>query len=166
MSRDTATEAEANGLEQHEQSLFDLSELRLGPPRGAESSAVSAISSAQPHIHEGYGFRPSSGIGTPQIDATPERSVKSPIPDAYGLGWPGVSLSSLFPSVSDHHLGNPQSVQPNQLYRVSILPPRNEPRERRNLRARFELFSSASAKTPIAMGWFAPPPDMLRLSCG
>src|SRR5258708_8818850 len=93
--RDTATEAAEAGANGHEQKTFDL-----------ESSAISTISSAHaahaahsahaahphPHIHEGYGFRPSSGASTPQIDGTYERPVKGPIPDAYGLGWPGLSV--------------------------------------------------------------------------
>jgi len=102
MSRDTATELEVSS---DEQKLFDPSSLRFGPRQHAESSAVSAVSLAQPHIHEGYGFRPGSGVASPQLDATPERPVKSPIPDEYGLGWPGVSLSSLFRRLSDHHPG-------------------------------------------------------------
>jgi hypothetical protein len=36
-------------------------------------------------VHEGYGFRPPSGVSTPLLQgATP-----SPIPDIHGLGWPG-----------------------------------------------------------------------------
>lgn len=93
MSRDTATATEAAEAA-HEQKLFDPSSLKLGA-QDAESSAISTVSSAHAHIHEGYGFRPSSGAGTPKIDGTSERPVKSPIPDAYGLGWPGLSSSSL-----------------------------------------------------------------------
>jgi hypothetical protein len=37
---------------------------------------------------EGYGFR--SGLATPQIVQDEEgREASSPIPDQYGLGWPG-----------------------------------------------------------------------------
>jgi len=98
MNRDTATATELEASS-HEQKPFDPSSLRLGPCQDTESSAVSL---AHPHVHEGYGFRPSSGVATPQLDVTPERPVKSPIPDEYGLGWPGGSLSSLFRRFSDH----------------------------------------------------------------
>lgn len=37
--------------------------------------------SRPPLIHDGYGFRPSSGGSTP--------SAPSSIPDIHGLGWPG-----------------------------------------------------------------------------
>lgn len=46
---------------------------------------------------EGYGFRPRSGLATPQIlqeEATRDNS--SPIPDQYGLGWPGSSILYTF----------------------------------------------------------------------
>jgi hypothetical protein len=43
-----------------------------------------------------YGFRPKSGPGTPQIIQDEEvRENSSPIPDQYGLGWPGASSSPL-----------------------------------------------------------------------
>ena len=101
MNRDTATELGESG---HEQKPFDLSSLPVGPRQDAESSAVSP---AHPQIHDGYGFRSASGIASPQLDPTaaPERPVRSPIPDEYGLGWPGVSLSSLFWRFSDYHPG-------------------------------------------------------------
>ena len=37
-------------------------------------------------LHEGYGFRPTSGSSTP-----PQNAVRndSPLPDRNGLGWPG-----------------------------------------------------------------------------
>ncbi len=94
MSRDTATELEENSHGRG-QKPFDLSSLRLSPRQDAESFALSPT---HPHIHDGYGFRSASGVASPQLDVTPEieRPAKSPIPDEYGLGWPGVSLSSHF----------------------------------------------------------------------
>ena len=101
MSRDTATELEESSHGQGE-TPFDLSSSRLSPRQDAESSAVSP---AHLQIHEGYGFRSASGVASPQLDVRPEieRPAKSPIPDEYGLGWPGVSLSSLFWWFSDYH---------------------------------------------------------------
>ncbi len=43
---------------------------------------------------EGYGFRPASSLATPQVIQDEERGeVASPIPDQYGLGWPGMHFS-------------------------------------------------------------------------
>lgn len=44
-----------------------------------------------PHVRDGYGFRPPSGVSTPLMNA-PERG--SPLPDPNGLGWPGTALYS------------------------------------------------------------------------
>lgn len=39
---------------------------------------------------DGLGFRSRSGLATPQIVQNEEgRENESPIPDQYGLGWPG-----------------------------------------------------------------------------
>src|SRR5258708_5054585 len=107
MSRNTATEADASS---HEQKLFDLSLLRSGLHQDAESPTASA----HPHIHEGYGFRPSSGVATPQVDAASEKPVVSPIPDAYGLGWPGAIVFFPLSILSDHHLAIWETLQPAQ----------------------------------------------------
>jgi len=45
-----------------------------------------------PHVREGYGFRPSSGVSTPLINGGAER--ESPLPDPNGLGWPAKSTVS------------------------------------------------------------------------
>lgn len=45
-----------------------------------------------PHRHEGYGFRPPSGISTPMYLS--KAVAKSPLPDAHGLGWPGEQFIS------------------------------------------------------------------------
>ncbi len=42
-----------------------------------------------PHVREGYGFRPASGISTPIIPSQPALGTSSPLPDPNGLGWPG-----------------------------------------------------------------------------
>lgn len=45
---------------------------------------------ANPRILEGLGFRPTSGISTPQYSSRPVgKAATSPLPDANGLGWPG-----------------------------------------------------------------------------
>ena len=134
MSSDTATKAEPNA-HAHEQKLFDLSSpLRLAPFPHAESSAVSEASPApaHQHVHEGYGFRPGSGVTTPQIDGTSDRQVKSPIPDAYGLGWPGLSSSLLFRSFSNHHLWNTAiGTAKSTLSRLNSTPEERAAREAR-----------------------------------
>jgi hypothetical protein len=59
-----------------EPSLSDSASTRL--PRNPSQS------------REGYGFRPRSGLATPQTAQDEEgREASSPIPDQYGLGWPG-----------------------------------------------------------------------------
>lgn len=40
---------------------------------------------ARPHVHDGYGFRPPSGVSTPLTNT----GSSSPLPDPNGLGWPG-----------------------------------------------------------------------------
>lgn len=42
-----------------------------------------------PHVRDGYGFRPASGISTPVIPSQPALGTSSPLPDPNGLGWPG-----------------------------------------------------------------------------
>ena len=45
----------------------------------------------RPQVHDGYGFRPPSGVSTPL-----QNGAASPLPDPNGLGWPGTHpLSSL-----------------------------------------------------------------------
>lgn len=46
-----------------------------------------ARTSSRAHIHDGYGFRPPSGVSTPLTSTTTEFLV----PDLHGLGWPGES---------------------------------------------------------------------------
>ncbi|KAH9899790.1 GTP cyclohydrolase I [Cubamyces lactineus] len=47
---------------------------------------------ANPRILEGLGFRPTSGISTPQYSSRPVgKAATSPLPDANGLGWPAKS---------------------------------------------------------------------------
>ena len=43
-----------------------------------------------PRIHEGYGFRPPSGVATPLIQAATV-TTENLVPDPHGLGWPGES---------------------------------------------------------------------------
>ena len=38
-------------------------------------------------VHEGYGFRPPSGISTPLMITQPTNQTL--VPDVHGLGWPG-----------------------------------------------------------------------------
>ncbi|KAJ4472189.1 GTP cyclohydrolase I [Lentinula aciculospora] len=48
------------------------------------------VSIGTPRIHEGYGFRPPSGISTPLIASTTSTS-ENLVPDSHGLGWPATS---------------------------------------------------------------------------
>ena len=56
------------------------------------TTARESDSPALPTQHrEGLGFRPKSGLNTPQVIQEEEgRENASPIPDQYGLGWPGL----------------------------------------------------------------------------
>ncbi|KAF7794520.1 hypothetical protein EIP86_005654 [Pleurotus ostreatoroseus] len=52
-----------------------------------------------PPIHEGYGFRPASGVSTPispaaAAPAPAQAGSSSPLPDPNGLGWPAKSTVS------------------------------------------------------------------------
>ncbi|KAJ4499981.1 putative FOL2-GTP cyclohydrolase I [Lentinula lateritia] len=51
-----------------------------------------SVSIGTPRIHEGYGFRPPSGISTPLI-ASASAASESLVPDSNGLGWPGKSVT-------------------------------------------------------------------------
>jgi len=54
---------------------------------------------------EGYGFRPKSGLATPQVIQDEEGGeVSSPIPDQYGLGWPAKSTLSRLNSTAEERL--------------------------------------------------------------
>lgn len=65
-------------------------------PRGEAQSVNSQHDSPQqvpvrspwPHVHDGYGFRPPSGVSTPLTHGIEHGS---PLPDPNGLGWPGMS---------------------------------------------------------------------------
>ncbi|KAI5826182.1 GTP cyclohydrolase I [Schizophyllum commune Tattone D] len=60
-----------------------------------EPKAGPSFVSTPPVIHEGYGFRPTSGPATPGKELQPtahEQGVRSPLPpNDYGLGWPAKS---------------------------------------------------------------------------
>ncbi|KAI0677465.1 GTP cyclohydrolase I [Trametes maxima] len=47
--------------------------------------------SAAPRIREGLGFRPASGISTPQYSSRAAGKAANALPDANGLGWPAKS---------------------------------------------------------------------------
>lgn len=65
------------------------------------------------HKHEGYGFRPLSGISTPMYVSkavkNPETKLDSPLPDANGLGWPGEQPACLRARLPDCSLTAYQS---------------------------------------------------------
>jgi GTP cyclohydrolase I len=69
---------------------------------------------------EGYGFRPRSGLSTPQLVQDDEgRDVSSPIPDQYGLGWPGEQFNEVSRSATN---SESQIQQQNLPYPVSTPP--------------------------------------------
>ena len=106
-------------------------------PRGDEDStdttkdpqSTTPNHSPHPHVHEGYGFRPASGVSTPvSVGGT-----SSPLPDPNGLGWPGAPhIRFLRPMQASKTLSKPSPP-----WRVSMPRPRSVPRGRR-------LLSSAS----------------------
>ena len=68
-------------------------------PRDADPSSPQTDGAprhgAHPHRHEGYGFRPLSGIATPMYSskAVAMPRTASPLVDQNGLGWPGELFS-------------------------------------------------------------------------
>lgn len=77
-----------------------------------ESPQQAPVRPPWPHVREGYGFRPPSGVSTP---LTTGAESGSPLPDPNGLGWPGTP-SCLF-SFRTRAL-NP--LQPSLPYLVSM----------------------------------------------
>jgi len=64
------------------------------PERSRNDSPSPGRLTWNPHIREGYGFRPSSGVSTPLIASTSGQDTGSPLPDPNGLGWPAKSTVS------------------------------------------------------------------------
>ncbi|KAH8106135.1 GTP cyclohydrolase I [Cristinia sonorae] len=58
------------------------------------SPAQPSRSAQLPHVKDGYGFRPASGISTPVISSHQVGATSSPLPDPHGLGWPAKSTVS------------------------------------------------------------------------
>lgn len=57
-----------------------------------QSSAIGqSLAALSPHVREGYGFRPASGISTPVVSSV-QVGMNGLIPDPNGLGWPGELL--------------------------------------------------------------------------
>ncbi|KIK65610.1 hypothetical protein GYMLUDRAFT_39088 [Collybiopsis luxurians FD-317 M1] len=73
--------------EQLAESLSKL-ELSLNQPNGKGDANERSPSTGTPRIHEGYGFRPPSGVATPLI-ASASVASEALVPDSNGLGWPG-----------------------------------------------------------------------------
>jgi GTP cyclohydrolase IA len=67
-----------------------------GQPTELSEPVSSGDRATRSHIHEGYGFRPTSGASTPLTAASHDAAgTASPLPDPNGLGWPGNIASSL-----------------------------------------------------------------------
>lgn len=74
-------------------------------PRGQANSQHDSPQQASvrppwPHVRDGYGFRPPSGVSTPLTNGA---GSGSPLPDPNGLGWPG-TVRSLPNSCSSAHI--------------------------------------------------------------
>ncbi|KAI0796591.1 hypothetical protein C8Q75DRAFT_741617 [Abortiporus biennis] len=66
-------------------------QLHLDPQSPSTSSARLTWN---PHVREGYGFRPASGVSTPLLPSSSGVGTSSPLPDPNGLGWPAKSTVS------------------------------------------------------------------------
>jgi len=90
-------------LDPHEDSVHHVSGEEVPKLNGVIQPRNPSVS------RDGYGFRPRSGPSTPQISLDEEgREVTSPIPDQYGLGWPGKCSST---GISKTLI---RAIQPNQ----------------------------------------------------
>lgn len=98
-----------------------------------------------PHVREGYGFRPPSGVSTPLTDGA---QSGSPLPDPNGLGWPGTlcSLSISYSVVHNSHQPSLPSLV-SMLLHQSVLPVRSE------WPLRSAPFSNVSAKIQTEKGF-------------
>ncbi len=66
---------------------------RLIPyPSSIRSRSWRRTTTPSHRVHEGYGFRPPSGVSTPLTGHAP---VDTLVPDVNGLGWPGMSTIGL-----------------------------------------------------------------------
>lgn len=66
-----------------------------------DSTASNEPKQLRPPLHDGYGFRPPSGVSTPL-------STSELVVDESGLGWPGVSHSH-FQAVRNSHRSSQQN---------------------------------------------------------
>ncbi|KAJ3484348.1 hypothetical protein NLI96_g5708 [Meripilus lineatus] len=64
-----------------------------------------------PHVRDGYGFRPASGISTPIIPSQPALGTSSPLPDPNGLGWPAKSTVSRLNATPSERTAREQKLQ-------------------------------------------------------
>ncbi|KIJ70442.1 hypothetical protein HYDPIDRAFT_77547 [Hydnomerulius pinastri MD-312] len=58
------------------------------------SPSAAPVRPGWPHVRDGYGFRPPSGVSTPLTIASHGAERGSPLPDPNGLGWPAKSTVS------------------------------------------------------------------------
>ena len=110
--------------------------------------------------HEGYGFRPASGMSSPRAPP-PDRN--SPLPDVNGLGWPGVSTVLLIPPL--HALlthCHPRIIKQSRPSLVSMLPLPRMPLVKPDSPPRCAPSSSASGRILIEKASFAHQNDTPR----
>jgi len=72
----------------------DISQPETDPSQDGDSPLTTAVRPAWPHVREGYGFRPPSGVSTPLTNPSHGAETGSPLPDPNGLGWPAKSTVS------------------------------------------------------------------------
>lgn len=94
MAQDDEHSAAPNGAHAHPHEEHSESETH---PDGPSSSQHPPLQLATPRLRDGLGFRPASGISTPQYSsrAVAVGKASSPLPDSNGLGWPGQDFPPL-----------------------------------------------------------------------
>ncbi|OJT10194.1 GTP cyclohydrolase 1 [Trametes pubescens] len=88
MAQDDEHSAAPNGVDAHLHEGHSEAH-----PDGPSSSQHPPLQLATPRLRDGLGFRPASGISTPQYSsrAVAVGKASSPLPDSNGLGWPAKS---------------------------------------------------------------------------
>ncbi|KAK7695461.1 hypothetical protein QCA50_000097 [Cerrena zonata] len=75
-----------------------------------QSSAIGQLPTAlSPHVREGYGFRPTSGISTPVVSSV-QVGISGLIPDPNGLGWPAKSTVSRLNATPEERAAREQKL--------------------------------------------------------
>ncbi|KAG7448930.1 GTP cyclohydrolase I [Guyanagaster necrorhizus] len=104
---DLHSDALVNSLSQKLQA-HTMSDLRTVPELADEPTRVSLQSTTPTHrVHEGYGFRPPSGVSTPLTGHPPADPL---VPDVNGLGWPAKSTYSRLTATAEEKKEREQKI--------------------------------------------------------